>query len=221
MASVQPGILAEHTTRTAIDSGFLGRFIVAQMPDDFYPFPRNIDLIPTIMRVVDLLKVMSRKQGDIVLAEKYSEPLVDLFKSHNAEPRPSWSRLCGEYYPRFAVLLSMPADDDGTDAAIITPDGMNRASVLVQYFFGQAEQVFATLCNDPVQARFEALCDRIYRYVEGRGGEVTKSELGWNVGKNSKAKDRNEALNELASRGLVEIEPLQKGGAIIKATGKI
>ena len=90
--------------------------------------------------------------------------------------------------------------------------------VLVQYFFAQAEEALGGICSDPIIARFEDLCDRILRFIRGRkGGKCNKTEIGWHLGKNTRAKERTDAINELASRGEIEICQLRGGGAELVA----
>jgi len=110
--------------------------------------------------------------------------------------------------------LSTPQDDT-SKAAVITEDGWRRAAVLVQYFFGEAERVFGGLHFDPRQGKFEGLCDKILAFVKAKGGRVGRQEISWQLGKGTRAKDRNEAIAELVNRGDLVIEEAQKGGVVL------
>jgi hypothetical protein len=200
----------------ARDSGFLGRLIVAEMPHDYLAYPRNGDLSNEVATLVNCLKVLNQKEGDIHPPEHYQESLYKMFSEHKAEPYTAWKRLCNEYYPRFALLLSMPHDDT-SKAAVITEDGWRRAAVLVQYFFGEAERVFGGLHFDPRQGKFEGLCDRILNFVKARPGrQCRRSDISQHIGSGSKNRDRQEAISELVNRGLLTQIEGEKGGTILK-----
>jgi len=61
----------------------------------------------------------------------------------------------------------------------------------------------------------------VLRFVRSRPrSECNKSEISWNIGKNTKAKERNEAINELAERGDIIIEHIKGGGSKLVAVKK-
>jgi len=137
-----------------------------------------------------------------------------MFSEHKAEPYTAWKRLCNEYYPRVALLLSI-VKGDTSKAAVITPEGWKKAAILVQYFFGEAERVFGGLHFDPRQGRFEGLCEKILNFVKAKGGRVGRQEVSWQLGKGTKAKDRHEAIVELVNRGDLIAEQGEKGGVTL------
>lgn len=219
IASVQPGVLQDFATKVLADSGFLGRFLVAEMPADFLAYPRSAALDDEVNTLIRCIKVLAAKEGDVFPPERYQEALSVMFSEHKAEPYTSWKRLCNEYYPRFALILSIPADDT-TKAVQITQDGWDRAAVLVQYFFKEAERVFGGLHFDVKQAKFETLCDKILNFVKSRPGqECLRRDVSRNIGKGSKSKDRQEAIVELVNRGLIDAVNTEKGGVILKFVG--
>lgn len=202
IASVQPGILQQYASKTHLDSGFLGRFLVIQMPKFIaYPVSRRLD--SELDLLVRCLRTLNAKSGEVEVHEYYSKPLNDMFDSNNASPVPTWKRLASEYYPRIALLLSIPYDDPST-VAIITADGWNRAEVLIKYLFAQAESVLGGLCFDPVQGRLEDLCKRILAIVQSSpDGKIPKSAITQYIHHGTKAKDREEAIKELENRGRI------------------
>lgn len=210
-ASVQPGILQDYATKSQVDSGFLGRFLVLTMPE-FYACPGRGNLDSKVEVVVDTLKMLNAKEGWVDVPEKYSTPLCEMFMSRRALPFATWSRLSNEYYPRFALLLSIQPGDISATVAF-TNEGWRRAEVLVKYFFAQAETVFANLHFDPIQSKFESLCKRIESAIASAPNkEMSKSEIGWKYSRGTKAKDRDEALKELIDRGLIAQMPAEKTG---------
>jgi hypothetical protein len=208
-ASVQPGILQEFASTSDVDSGFLGRFLIIQIPDhDIFPCTRNLS--PELNTIIGHLKRLQALAGEITMPDYYSRPLITMFRTENAEPQATWKRLANEYSVRFAIPLSLPAQP-ANDQPAITPDGWARAQVLVQYFFKQAEEVFQTLHFNPTQSRFENLVDRIYRCIQRAPDHKRwKYEIGYLIGKGNKAKDRDEAIRELIERGSI-ISTTDKG----------
>jgi hypothetical protein len=99
------------------------------------------------------------------------------FLNAKAEPSSSWRRIVNEYYPRFALLLSMPHDDT-TKGVVITDDGWRRANVLAQYFFAQAEAALGNLHYDVQVSRFEALCQRLLDIIAAQ----PDADLEWLAG---------------------------------------
>ena len=202
-ASIQPGVIQEKATQMHLETGFLGRFIIIQMPSFIaYPVSRSLD--SEIHTVVDILKVLDSKKGEVIPPARYNEKLNTLFSNNRASPNPTWKRLSAEYYPRLAILLSCPVGDTSTTVTV-TEDGWRRAEIIVQYLFSQAETVLSTLHYDPVQSRFENLCERILKLIQSKqGGECLLSVISHEAGRSTKAKDREEAIKELESRGYIQ-----------------
>jgi len=210
-ACIQPGILSDFAKKADVDSGFLGRFLVLQMPENI-AYPVNVSLEPQICTVIRVLKVLQLKEGTVSPEHKYNQHLSEMFAAHKAQPVATWRRLASEYYPRLALLLSFPEGDTSTNVEI-TDDGWRRAGILVNYLFAQAEAVFSTLHYDPAQGKFEALCLRLLTMIENAPGrKMMKAAISYSTGRGTKSKERDEALNELVDRGSLVIEQ-EKGNS--------
>jgi len=213
IANVQPGILEFNASKASSDSGFIGRFLVAEMPIDFLAYPRCGDLATERKRLVDCLKVLNSKEGDVTPPDRYQERLNELFASHKAEPRPTWKRLANEYYPRLALLLSIPIGDN-TRQVQITQDGWDRAFVVCQFFFREAERVFGKLHFDPSVAKFEKLCERILSIVKAKG-KISRGDIAPMTSRGIRQKDRNDAIAELVFRKKITIEKEGRGEVLV------
>jgi hypothetical protein len=219
---VHPGVLSSCATTLQRDSGFLGRFIVLKVPE-FLSFTRNREFTEELLTIVGVLRVLAAKEGVVHLEEMYNKELMEMFYGHKAQPEPSWRRLCNEYYPRIALLLSCPIGDTSTEVTI-TPDGLRRAAIVTKYLFAQAEEVFGKLFFEKQQTKLEELCDRILSIVRNSpGGECKKMVISKNTGKGTKSTERDDAIKELVSRGelVQEIKADKLGGTTLRATKKL
>ena len=216
IAAIQPGVLQAYASSTDLDSGFLGRFLIIQVPSTNV-YPSNRDLTPERNIIITHLNRLRALQGEVTMPDYYSKPLITMFDDEKAEPEPTWRRIANEYSVRLGIPCSISAEP-GNDAVGITPDGWQRAQILAQYFFKQAEEVFGTLHFDPVQNKFENLMERIKRCVQrAKYGKIPKHRISQTIGKGSKAKERDEAIRELLERGLLvaEKDPSGHGGLIL------
>ena len=203
-ASVQPGIIQDYASKMAVDSGFLGRFLVAKMPDDFIAYPTTAGVDAAVQECIRLCDILTAKEGIVTVPSKYSQPMLEMFSDAGAELRPTWRRLCNEYYPRLAVLCSITPDDVQGSGVIVSPDAFQGAGVLIQWFYWQAEQVLGNLHYNADISRFESLCERVLATVKrlgGKEGRITKHRLSQAIGRGTKVKERDEAIRELESRG--------------------
>jgi hypothetical protein len=205
MAAVQPGVIERMATTTAVESGFLGRFLICQMPVGTRSIARTGDMSAIHKQVFDALSVLTRKEGDVDPGEDYQLELEDQFAAAGSEPFASWRRLCGEYYPRMALILSSSPNDTSLMARI-TEDGKRRAKVLVYYFFRQAQQVFGKLYFSTEQTTFENFLHRIHLKVwRSPNRRCTKSDISTDIGKGTTAKWREMVIDELGQRKAVSI----------------
>lgn len=205
-AAIQPGALQAFASRLDLETGFLGRFLIAQAPGDYFGSPVSGDLrsgLSDALRAIDALRA---KDCDVLPPQGYNRELARMFIDHNAEPGATWRRLVNEYYPRFAVMLSVrPGDMSPT--ITVTPDAWRRAGLMVQYFFAQAEGVLTNIHDDQHTNRFEALCARVLAIIRGGGSEgVTLANINSLAGRGTRSSDRKEIIEELQSRGLIVLE---------------
>jgi hypothetical protein len=205
-AAIQPGALQAFASRLDLETGFLGRFLVAEMPSGYFGCPIIGDMASQVSDCKRALDSLRAKDCDVRPPAGYNRELASLFVDHRAEPGPTWRRLVNEYYPRFATILSVRAGDDSPHIEV-SEDAWCRAGVLVQYFFAQAESVLTNIHDDQTVNRFEALCRRILAIIrEGGADGATLTHINAVCGLGTRAKERREILDELQSRGIIVAE---------------
>lgn len=209
-AAIQPGAMQAYASRLDLETGFLGRFLVAEMPSGYFGCPVVGDLADQVDACAAALDALRAKDCDIRPPSGYNRELAALFLDQKAEPGPTWRRLVNEYYPRFAAILSV-APGDASPQIELADDAWRRAAVLVQYFFAQAESILTNIHDDQETNRFEALCRRILAIVrEGGLRGTTLGVIHERCGLGTRSKERREILDELQSRGLVTVEKLDR-----------
>jgi len=210
LAEIQPGPLQQFAGTEDIETGFLGRFLIASaVANDDCPVCSDLQAeVRVCMNSVEALRALD---CDVRVPDAYSRPLTGIFHKHGAKPASSWKRICNEYYPRLALILSVRPDN--TDPQIvITEKAWAGARIMCQYFFGQAEAVLNRVFDDPAQARFERICERIYTIIRNAGSTgVLVRDISHLCGMGTKSKDRREALEELLDRGTITEMKLPNG----------
>ncbi len=205
-AAIQPGALQSYASRIDLDSGFLGRFLVAAMPQAYFGCPVISDLARHITVCRDTLDTLRCKDCDIHPPAGYNRDLAAMFMDNHAEPGPTWRRLVNEYYPRFALFLSI-APDDTSPLITVTDGAWQRAALLVQYFFAQAESILTDIHEDQQVNRFESLCRRILTIIRESGPEgASLNHIHELCGRGTRSNERRAVLEELESRGVVTHE---------------
>jgi putative DNA primase/helicase len=207
-AAVQPGALQTYASKVDLDNGFLGRFLIAEMPAGYFGCPVIGDLATETAACIAALDALRLKDCDIRPPSCYNHALGMMFTDHKAEPGPTWRRLISEYYPRFAAILSVRPGDSSPQIEL-TPEAWQRAAVLVQYFFAQAEAVLTNIHDDQTVNRFEGLCRRILTIIDNNGDKCPLSTISRMCGAGTRAKERHEALNELVTRGVITTAKVQ------------
>lgn len=211
IANIQPNVFEEKVRMQYIDTGFLGRFIFAKMPE-FYGNPAHFDSMAVLEQIRIITEVFLRKKGIIELEEDYSDELQKVFLGNcDAKLNPSWRRLCNEYYPRFMVILSVThvLKTQG-ESVVITDDTKDRARLLTMWFFAQAEKLLTGVVDDVGNSReVEQKLKRIFEIIRDhdRGGGVLTSEISSKAsGSGTTAKQRQELLQELRERRWIQFD---------------
>lgn len=207
-AAVQPGALQTYASKVDIDTGFLGRFLIAEMPSGYFGCPVIGDMTAATATCIASLDALRLKDCDIRPPANYNAELGAVFNAQKAEPGPTWRRLISEYYPRFAAILSVRPGDTSPQIELTT-EAWQRAAVLVQYFFAQAEAVLTNIHDDQQANRFEALCRRILTIIDNSAQSCSLSTISRMCGAGTRAKERHEALNELVTRGVLTTAKIQ------------
>lgn len=209
-AAIQPGAIQTFASRIDLETGFLGRFLVAEMPAGYFGCPIVGDLTKPVADCVAALETLRAKDCDVIPPHGYNRELAAMFLSNQAVPGPTWRRLVNEYYPRFATLLSV-ANGDASPRIELTDEAWRRAGILVQYFFAQAEAVLTNIHEDQEMNRFESLCRRILTIIgDNKRQGVSLSTINNTCGLGTRVSERREILQELESRGLIRSEKRER-----------
>ena len=212
IANIQPKVFERIVNFQEIDNGFLGRFLFARMPNDFYGSPRNFDSIKIMEQIRLIVDVFLRKRGKVELEEGYSDELQKVFLG-NVEPKlnASWRRLINQYYPRFMVFLSVTNSiKTQGECIIITEEARQRAKILTLWFFANAEKMLINIVDNVGNSReVEQRMKRIFEIVRDseRGQGVLTSEISRKAsGTGTNSKQRQEILQELRERQWIKLD---------------
>jgi|GEM_PF-2044164 len=205
IANIQPEVFDAYVSQIDLDTGFLGRFLFARMPE-FYGDPHNFDLLAMLERMKTLTEPFLMKRGVVMFEEGYQKEMKQMFLG-NCDPKlnASWRRLISEYYPRFCVMLSLTRNPDtlGNDV-VITDDTRARARLLTQWYFAQAEKMLVSIAPNYGHSKdTERLFKRIFEIVRDSdtGDGVLLRTISQNAsGTGTTAKQRIEILMELIER---------------------
>ena len=152
------------------------------------------------------------KRGIVTFEEGYQLALKAVFYG-NCEKKlyPSWRRLISEYYPRLCVMLS-PTRDPATqgEEVVITDDTRSRASLIVKWYFAQAEKMLFNISPTYGKSKdTERLFKRLFEIVRDadQGDGVQLGKISQNAsGTGTNAKQRLEILTELVERRWLKLE---------------
>lgn len=202
-ASIQPGAMQAFASKIDLETGFLGRFLIAAMPSGYFGCPVVGNLQDDLAEAKTAVETLRAKDCDVIPPHGYNRDLARVFLDNAAEPGPTWRRLVNEYYPRFATILSIAPRDYGAEIHL-TADAWDRAAVLVQYFFGQAEAVLTDIHDDRETNAFESLCSRVLAHIRARGkAGATLTTITNSFSRGTRSQQRKEVIGELLARGLV------------------
>lgn len=215
IGNIQPNAFQEWVEMIDVDTGFLGRFLIAKMPE-YYGNPKNFDSIALMKRLETAVQPFLRKRGIVTFEDGYSEKLqAEFIGKCDKRFVPSWRRLCNEYYPRFAVMLSVTNDlKTQHDNVIITPEVLKKAETFVYWFFKNAEEVLSSILQGSGNARnVEKQLRRIFNIIRNKdtGKGVSLSTISRNAsGLGTTSKERKELIAELIERQWIKCN--DKGG---------
>ena len=205
IANIQPNVFNEKVDIIDVETGFVGRFLIAKMPE-FYGNPKSFDSVAVLKRMELAIQPFLRKRGIVEFEDGYSDALQQIFIG-KCDQRfvPSWRRLCNEYYPRFVVMLSITGDiRTQGEEVVITDDTRYRAKLLVLWFFANAERVLSGIVESVGNSRIlEKQLKRIFNIIRDsdRGEGVLTSEISYKAsGSGTTAKQRQDLLMELEAR---------------------
>lgn len=212
LANIQPDVFERIARPIDIESGLLGRFLVSHAPH-FCGDPGRFNLKETLSTLQSYLDLFTRKCGLLDLPDHYASDL----KASLMEDAPSMmfshiARLCNEYYPRLATVLSVTesATTQGSEV-LLTPDVWHRAKLLIHWFYHNAYRLFGRITDDDDRSRRrETVLLRVLRRarkVDCPHG-FTRRDISLGGLKGTDAKERKEALDEMLDRGWLTLEGL-------------
>lgn len=207
VAFVQPEVFESIAGITDLHSGLLGRFLFSVVPD--FSCEANIyDNEKVVRQFAECIKMFRKKKGNVQVPLGYAHELNVIFRKYASEELSTcWRRLANEYYPRFAVVLSIRRNGSENDEnVIITDDSWERAKILAYWFYGQAEKLLLRISDAlPMIKAREKLLLKVFRKIRklDKGDGVTLRDISLSGIRNSNGKERREALAELEERGLV------------------
>jgi len=211
IANIQPEVFDAYVSQIDLDTGFLGRFLFARMPE-FYGDPRNFDMVATLTRLQELAQPFLLKRGLVKFEEGYQLGLKSVFYG-NCERKlyPSWRRLISEYYPRLCVMLSTTHDPATIgEEVVITEDTKARAALITKWYFAQAEKMLFNISPSYGKSRdTERLYKRLFEIVRDadRGDGVRLGTISQNAnGTGTNSKQRLDILMELVERRWLKTE---------------
>ena len=208
IAKVQPEVLQHCAQPTDVQSGFLPRFLVGcpAQPGCCRPSTRRLDLDAA----QDALRAYHTVAGDVEVPEGYLGDVLQEFIHGGASLGSHYMRLVNEYGPRFALMLSARR---GVEQTVITHETWCKVADLVRWFYTMAERVFEGLEGEAWQRRREAQMGKFLQYIR-RHGQVTRSQLSRDMGRNTTAPERLEMIEELRERGKITITEQGNGAQV-------
>lgn len=216
LAGVQPDTVAKYASLIDLSTGFLSRFIVSRIPDNYYGRPSCRDFSALNQPAVDAIACYRAKEGKVVIHDGYLADTWEMFISHKANMRSHWSRLINEYGPRIALMLSVSNGDMSPEIDIRAED-WEKTSIIVQWFFSMADELFSTIHDDQATSKRERIISRVMRYIEKNPG-CTMRDISQGTSSGTTRKERFEAVQELTDRGLIISEPDGKIRPVAKQT---
>lgn len=218
-ASVQPQTFKRMARISDIETGFLGRFLFAIMPR-FFGDAACFDAPKLLGRIKEITDIFAKKHGVVEVPQDYTKTLKAIFIRNNDERLDAtWRRLTNEYYPRFAVQLSVTMETKTQgETVILTEDSWARARVLTQWFFANAERLLRQISEDSPfvrerEERFKKIYQVIQRlYTKKNAGvimqDISRSGIRFNNILTT-AKERQEAIMELMERGIIKAQNVE------------
>jgi uncharacterized protein DUF3987 len=230
---IQPETLKRALAKEHLDNGLAARLLFAMPPripkrwteEDIDEgtvaavegvFDRLYDLEPAINAEGD------SKPRLVTLNDAAKRAWVRFVNEHGVEQAErvgeeaaAWSKLEG-YAARFALVIHL-ARVAASDSNLTNPSEVDEASmaagiVLVRWFAGEAERVYASLAASD-DGREQS---RLAEWIEGKGGSVTARDLSKGPrAYRGKPKEAAEALEALARAGYgvwEDVSPPKKGG---------
>ena len=207
LANVQPEILSEIASETAIANGFLNRFLVAHVPDARSAIARAGDDAGRMAHRTHEdarhgLAAVGESSGRVRVPSGYQRAFMDEYDDAKRPLRGHYGRLWQEYYPRLALMLTFREPVPRVDPAI-DERAWAGAETLIRYYYAQACVAYESVGAGSVAIKRMRLMDRVLGMVKLHGGAITMRDLARGLGGRVGGMEREEAVRELVAHGLV------------------
>ena len=215
LANVQPSVLASIEDGLLMTAGLLPRFLFSRVPPDsprmyWRPTTEKVDRKP----LMDAFNSYRSIHATVTFPRRYLDDVMQEFVRHDAAIPSHYGRLVNEYGPRFAVMLAAnPATPDRVE---ITEDHLERAAVLIRWFYGMAESVLLHVGEPAYVQRMETRMARMLAFIRKHKDCVSKGEFSRQFCHGSRAEQRDKDIRELEARGLISVAKTARG-FILKA----
>ncbi len=189
IANIQPGVIRRHADSVHISSGFLPRFLITTLPRRLWVPATGR---PNLSNAMDALRLYDELEGEVVPEAGYLHGLRTAWHERGVLPLVA-SRYCNEYAPRIACILQ-------ADGKTIRAESWGRASVIVRWFFGMAEEVLGRIPEEGRVTKFQMQVESMFDYIANKTSEcggVTRSDISRNRGRGTTAAERKRILAEL------------------------
>jgi len=207
IANIQPEFFSSGKIKAKeLYSGFLGRFLLAKMPNDFEGRPANFDCTKIIPELQTIFNTFKTAQGVVEIPEGYSDRILDVFEEYNAPERlrPCYRRLANEYMARFATMLAI--SESNLESPKVNSEHIEKAEKMVQWFFSQAEDLLMPVEDmDPRQREYVEHEMRILTIIV-QHPDASISTISNYVGKkfHGKEQDRYKILRDFVEWGWIQ-----------------
>ena len=213
LASIQPDIFMHVARQADIENGFLSRFIYFRADAEDRD-PGIFDRMKTLDDLETILDLFMRKKGRVAIPPHYARDLRQELKRHAPDNLISHiNRLCNEYYPRLAVMLSVTENAaTHTERVTLCEQDWEHAKTLVRYLYRNAHSLLTYVDEaDENVLRLEKVAKRILGVVKrldmrSQGLGCSYAEISRGGLNRTSGDERKKALRELVDRGYVSID---------------
>jgi len=157
----QPDLIESSVGSTNLDAGFLARFLVASSRSDQRAKKlRGFNADKVLAAYSEIGRGPRIIRPGLPESVRLDHCLLD------GAVRSAWSRLHGDYLPRFAALL----DPAGTAKGRLDASALDRALILAEFFLGESVQLLGLVHGD----RLAMLVARFERFVSKFPGSTDR-----------------------------------------------
>jgi len=208
LANVQKSTLQRLASRSDLENGFLGRFVIIEHDNpDWFPFPSSsLDRYHALSELQGIADTIKRVSGTISPPlEQYQRRLVEDFINYRADLKPVYRRLCNEYLLRIALMLSI--DRTGGIPPVFSDKSISDAETICKWLYTHAERTLGHITEDTQSNIREMVMERLMSVIKSHGAnDVSLRIISQYCGRGTTAKERRDLLAELVDRGELSVK---------------